>query len=551
MPAPIWLAGCLTYKQMSLAGSSANRQHAVMTKTEEFVQAQRLAAFPRLNPNPVLEFNGEGALTYANAAACTLARELGKQRVLDILPTDVASKVVGCWAAGTPRRREEVCLHNRTLIWSFLPFPEAGVVHCYGEDVTESLRREEQLRQAQKLASISQMASGIAHDFNNILTIIQGYADCLYTRHQTDKPLADPLKRIGEAARRAAALTRQLLMFSRTREITAPKLDFNTMLRGFIKSLPRHLGNDIVVETDFAPELPLVHADPGMLEQIIFNLAVNARDAMPQGGRLLFATRWMRIDEAYVRQHAEARPGWFVCLSVQDNGSGINEKILGRVFEPFFSTKGVGQGTGLGLSTVHGIVKQHQGWVELSSEVGTGTTFRIFFPTLPPKLKRETKTTDCAPARRGKETVLHVEDEPILRELVREILGQYEYRILEAGSGIEALKVWEANQGKVDLLLTDMVMPEGMDGRELADNLRSRKPGLKVIYTSGYGTSTFTKNHDSHDGLWLEKPYQPSKLARTVRECLDQSTHSETESDDVPAVCSEGCEAPARETVPA
>lgn len=551
MPGPIWLAGCLNCKQMSLADSSANIQHAVMTKTEEFVQAQRLAAFPRLNPNPVLEFNSKGTLTYANAAACTLACELGKEQVLDILPADVANKVAGCWAAGTVRLREEVCLQNRTLNWSFLPFPEAGVVHCYGEDVTESLRREEQLRQAQKLASISQMASGIAHDFNNILTIIQGYADCLYTRHQTDKPLADPLKRIGEAARRAAALTRQLLMFSRTREITAPALDFNTMLRGFINSLPRHLGNDIVVETDCAPDLPLVHADPGMLEQIIFNLAVNARDAMPQGGRLLFATRWMRVDEAYVRQHAEARPGWFVCLSVQDNGSGINEKILGRVFEPFFSTKGVGQGTGLGLSTVHGIVKQHQGWVELSSEVGTGTTFRIFFPTLPPKLKRETKTTDCAPARGWKETVLHVEDEPILRELVREILGQYEYRILEAGSGNEAIKVWEANKGQVDLLLTDMVMPEGMNGRDLAEQLRSRKPDLKVIYTSGHSANVFTKDQDNHDGLWLEKPYQPSKLARTVRECLDQSTHSETESDDVPVVCSEGCETPVQETVPA
>lgn len=522
-----------------------------MTKTEEFVEAQRLAAFPRLNPNPVLEFNGEGALTYANAAACTLARELGKERILDILPTDVANKVAGCWAAGTPRLHEEVCVQNRTLIWSFLPFPEAGVVHCYGEDVTESLRREEQLRQAQKLESISQMASGIAHDFNNILTIIQGYADCLYTRHQTDKPLADPLKRIGEAARRAAALTRQLLMFSRTQEITAPALDFNTMLRGLINSLPRHLGNDIVVETDCAPELPLVHADPGMLEQIIFNLAVNARDAMPQGGRLLFATRWLRIDEAYVRQHPEARPGWFVCLSVQDNGSGIDRKILGRVFEPFFSTKGVGQGTGLGLSTVHGIVKQHQGWVELTSEVGTGTTFKIFFPAPPANLERETKTTNYTPARGGKETVLHVEDEPILRELVREVLGPYDYHILEAGSGKEAIKVWEANDGRVDLLLTDMVMPEGMNGRELADNLRSRKPGLKVIYTSGYGISTFTKIHDSHDGLWLEKPYQPSKLARTIRECLDRSTQTETKSDGTQAVCSEACETQAQEAVPA
>ncbi len=536
MPEPIWLAECLIHKRMSRADSSANIKHAAMTKTEEFVEAQRLAAFPRLNPNPVLEFNGEGALTYANAAACTLARALGKERVLDLLPADVTNTVIACWVAGTPRWREEAYVHDRTLHWSFLPFLKAGVVHCYGEDVTELLQREEQLRQAQKLESIAQMASGIAHDFNNILTVIQGYADCLYTRHQADKPLADPLKRIGEAARRAAALTRQLLMFSRKREITAPAVNFNMMLRGFLNSLPRHLGNDIVVEADCAPDLPLVQADPGMLEQIIFNLAVNARDAMPQGGRLLFTTRWVRIDEAYVRQHAEARPGWFVCLTVRDNGSGIDRKILGRVFEPFFSTKEVGHGTGLGLSTVHGIVKQHQGWVELSSEVGKGTTFKIYFPALAPDPESETKTTDAAPACGGKETVLHVEDEPILRELVREVLSQYEYRILEAGSGIEALKVWEANQGQVDLLLTDMVMPEGMNGRELAEQLRGRKPGLKVIYTSGHSANAFNRDEAKHDGLWLEKPYQASKLARTIRDCLDHPAQSAMEPDPAHAV---------------
>ncbi|MBE0539985.1 MAG: response regulator [Verrucomicrobia bacterium] len=533
-----------------VAGVSGSLNDITERKLAE-AEVQKLAAFPRANPNPVLEFAADGQLNYANEAAFALAKSLGKTRVLELLPAQLDRLVSECLATGTTRLHEEVSCESRTLTWSFFPVAASRVVHCYGADITEMLNLEAQFRHAQKLESIGQLAAGIAHDFNNILTVIQGYADCLLMRPEVSESSVGPLKRIAEASRRAAALTRQLLMFSRKQAIVARALNLNDVLRNFANMLPRLLGEDIVMETHYATALPQVEADSGMLEQIVMNLAVNARDAMPKGGRLIITTEAVDIGAAYVRQRAESRPGRFVCMSVADTGCGIDSKTLTRIFEPFFSTKEIGHGTGLGLSTVYGIVRQHQGWVDVSSEVGVGTTFKIFLPSVVAAVDQPAEADDAPLARGGRETVLHVEDEPILRDLVREVLSQYEYRILEAGSGNEAIKVWEANEGRVDLLLTDMVMPEGMNGRDLAEQLRSRKPDLKVIYTSGYSANVFTKDQDNHDGLWLEKPYQPSKLARTIRECLDHPTQSETESDDVPAVCSEDCEAQAQEIVPA
>ncbi len=493
----------------------------ITERKEAEEQAQKLAAFPRVNPNPVLEFNADGALSYANDAALELARSLGKEQILDILPPNLPGIVRGCLAEGAKRLREEVSLNGHTLTWSFFPVSAGRVVHCYGADITEMLNLEAQFRHAQKLESVGQMAAGIAHDFNNILTVIQGYADCLQARHVGDKALGDPLKRIAEASRRAAGLTRQLLMFSRKQAIQAHPLELNSVLRNLANMLTRLLGEDIAVETHYAPSLPQIQADTGMLEQVVMNLAVNARDAMPKGGRLIVTTQLVDVDAEYVHHRAEARTGRFVCLSVQDTGCGIDSKTLTRIFEPFFSTKEVGRGTGLGLSTVYGIVKQHQGWVEVSSEVGVGTTFKTFFPAASAASELAAIVNDSSPVRGGHETILHVEDEPVLRQLVRDVLSQYKYQILEAGSGVEALKVWDECDGRVDLLLTDMVMPEGMTGRELAQQLRKRKPDLRVIYTSGYTLKTFGKDQSESDTVWLEKPYQPSQLARNIRECLD------------------------------
>jgi CheY-like chemotaxis protein len=302
-------------------------------------------------------------------------------------------------------------------------------------------------------------------------------------------------------------------------------LDLNAVLQNLANMLLRLLGEDIRLQTRYAPNLPRIEADTGMLEQIVMNLAVNSRDAMPKGGQLSLGTALAEIDERYAGQHADSRPGTFVRLTVTDTGCGMERQTLERIFEPFFSTKEVGKGTGLGLATVYGIVRQHRGWVEVSSQVGVGTTFNIYFPAGAIQTEAaEEAITAPESVRGGQETILLVEDELVLRELVREVLSQYEYRVLEASSGVEALKIWDEHDGQIDLLLTDMVMPEGMSGSEVAAQLRKRKPDLKVIFTSGYSPEFIGKDFTHSDALFLCKPYLPPQLAQTVRQCLDGNT---------------------------
>ncbi len=486
-------------------------------------QIQKLAAFPRVNPNPVLEFDAKGALTYFNDAALELAAALGRQHPQEILPPDSPEIARQALAFSEKKLNLEVTMAGKTVSWSFFPITASKVVHCYGVDITDMENLEAQFRQAQKMESIGQLAAGVAHDFNNILTVIQGYADLLAGRHDGDPELTNPLKQISNASRRAAALTRQLLMFSRKQVLQTRVLDLNAVLRNLHNMLTRLLGEDIAVETKFAPTLPALEADTGMLEQVIMNLAVNSRDAMPKGGRLTIATTAVDIDAAYVRQRPDARTGPTLCLTVTDNGSGMERKTLERIFEPFFSTKEVGKGTGLGLATVYGIVKQHKGWIEVKSEVGVGTSFEIYLPAAAVTQPAATEApTEPAPAGRGgSESILLVEDEPILREWVREILRTNGYQIVEAGNGVEALKVWDEKAGKFDLLLTDMVMPEGLTGRDLAKQLRSREPRLKVIYTSGYSEEIMGSETELRDAPFLPKPYGAPQLIKLVRDCLD------------------------------
>jgi two-component system, cell cycle sensor histidine kinase and response regulator CckA len=483
---------------------------------------QKLAAFPQVNPNPVLEFAADGSLNYSNEAARELARSFNKEELLSVLPAKPEAIVRDCLATGQKRLREEVCLDGRTIVWSFFPVVATQVVHCYGADVTDVLNLEAQFRHAQKLESVGQLAAGVAHDFNNILTVIQGYSECLITRCKEDPGTVGPLRQISEASKRAAALTRQLLMFSRKQVIQTKVLDLNLVLQNLANMLHRLLGEDIALVTNYCPEPARIDADTGMLEQIVMNLAVNSRDAMPRGGKLQISTSQVEIDQDFAGQHADARPGSFVCLTVTDTGCGMDRKTLERIFEPFFSTKEVGKGTGLGLATVYGLVKQHQGWIEVSSTIRVGTTFTIYFPLARSRTQQEESMPQVtAPVSGGHETIMVVEDEPVLREMVCEILRQYHYEVIEAGSGVEALRVWDEFDGRVDLLLTDMVMPEGMTGRELASQLKKRKPELKVIYSSGYSPDSNGRDLGQSDTVFLAKPYLPPQLARTVRQSLD------------------------------
>ncbi len=390
------------------------------------------------------------------------------------------------------------------------------------EDITERLMLEAQLRQSQKMESVGQLAAGVAHDINNILTVIQGHAGLLLNAIPPGTDATRSLKQIGAAAERAASFIRQLLTFSRKQIFRSKILDLNAVLQNLKSMLPRLIGEDITLEIHCQPDLPCIQADAGMVEQIVMNLAVNSRDAMPKGGKFIITTSAVEIDSAYLKQHPEGRVGWFACLTVTDTGCGMEPKVLQRIFEPFFTTKEVGKGTGLGLATVYGVVKQHHGWLEVQSEVGVGTTFRVLLPVAgkagdapaAPSVKSET-------VRGGKETLLLVEDEIGLLELVREILQQYEYRVLIACSGVEALRVWDECNGQVDLVLTDMIMPGGMTGSDLATELKKRKPTLKVIYASGYSSALTGKEFTQGENIFLAKPYQPNQVAQLIRNTLD------------------------------
>jgi len=411
---------------------------------------------------------------------------------------------------------------GRTLCWSFHPVANSQVVHCYVEDVTDRLNLEAQLLQSQKMQSIGQLAAGVAHDFNNMLTVIQGHSGMMMAKPGLPPEVTDSAGAIYYAADRAATLTRQLLMFSRKNVMKPEAQDLRVVVSEMLKMLQRLLGETITLEFNPPPELPLVQADRGMVEQVIMNLAVNARDAMPTGGTLTISTSLVDLDDAYAQTHPEAHPGVFVCLRVSDTGYGMDSATIMRIFEPFFTTKEIGKGTGLGLATVYGIVKQHEGWVEVSSQVGKGTTFNVFLPASSEPVRAAQPEVAPATVEGGQETILVVEDEPVLRDMAHLILQECGYRVLEAGSGTEALQIWERNPGGIDLVISDVVMPGGMSGKDLAVELKARHPELKMIFTSGYNVEESTTDFFRRSGaVFLQKPYTRPNLAKAVRECLD------------------------------
>lgn len=391
-------------------------------------------------------------------------------------------------------------------------------------DVTERKRLEEQLRQAQKMEAVGQLAGGVAHDFNNLLTVIQGHCSLLLAGDQDKENSLESLKEIEAAAQRASNLTRQLLTFSRRQVMQMKPLDLNDVLGHLLKMLRRLLSEAIALEFQANHALPPIVADAGMIEQVVMNLSVNARDAMPKGGQLTLRTHLVDLDAQAAAANPEARPGRFVCLSVTDTGCGMDGSTRKRIFEPFFTTKEVGKGTGLGLATVYGIVKQHQGWTEVASEVGKGTTFRVFLPASPATAAKSLGTSTEPAMRGGTEGILVVEDDPPLRQLAKSCLDRNGYRVLEATNGVEAQAVWREHHHQIDLLLTDMVMPEGMTGWELAERLQAEKNSLKVIISSGYSLELFHAGAPSGRGIaYLAKPYEMTALAVAVRKCLDEA----------------------------
>jgi two-component system, cell cycle sensor histidine kinase and response regulator CckA len=414
---------------------------------------------------------------------------------------------------------------KRTISWNSVnrlnEQGEISEIIGIGADVTEQRELEDQLRQSQKMEAFGQLAGGVAHDFNNLLTVINGYSDLLLRGLGTGEPIRLNVEEIRRAGERAASLTSQLLAFSRKQVLQPKVLKLNSVVADVDKMLRRLIGEDIDLLTVLEPSLGQIKADPGQIEQVILNLAVNARDAMPQGGQLIIETANVYLDNEYARRHLFIQPGQYVMLALSDTGCGMNAETQERLFEPFFTTKEQGKGTGLGLSTVYGIIKQSGGDIWVYSKVGKGTTIKIYLPRVAGIVESDEARDAPTELPQGRETVLLAEDEEQVRRIARVILEMSGYHVLEASGGDEALSIYKQHEGQIHLVMTDVVMPQ-MSGRELAQSLERLQPGIKVLYMSGYTDDAIVRHGLLDQEIaFLQKPFTPEALTCKVREVLD------------------------------
>jgi two-component system cell cycle sensor histidine kinase/response regulator CckA len=414
----------------------------------------------------------------------------------------------------------EVRRPDHIAIWvsvnSYAIRDAGGDLICYQgslEDITQRKQLQGQVCQRQKMDSIGDLTTEIAHYFGNSLSVIQGHATLLQAEKELPARAVESILQIALAAERAAHLTRQLLLIGRPDAIQPVDLDLNDLISGVSRQLRKVLGADRTLQIHSSANLPLIKADAALMEQVLSNLVLNARDAMPQGGQLVIHTSHATVDEAYVRQNPDASAGSFVCLRVTDSGCGIPREHLHRIFEPFFTTKHTGISTGLGLAMVYGIVKHHRGWIQVSSELAQGTTVLVFFPSIGVKPVAHPPVPPTAASG----VILVAEDDAALRQLAQRLLGRYGYHVLAAPSGHAALELWQEHKASIQLLLTDMVMPDGITGRELAEQLLADKPELKVVYSSGYNLDLIKKDLVLEEGVnFVQKPYEVQKLLQIV-----------------------------------
>jgi two-component system, cell cycle sensor histidine kinase and response regulator CckA len=517
----------------------ARVQEALRGSEERFSKAFLASPMPM-----AIQSNADGRFLDANPSFLQLAGYSAEQLILHTeqelrLWEDGAAQLAEA-SQNASHIRNQACTLRRsdrtrrdTVVWTEPITLESGPCRLIiVEDVTGHLKLEAQLRQAQKLEAVGCMAAGIAHEFNNLLTVIQGHADLLSGKPLGTQAATESIARIAQASQRAASLTRRLLAFSHKQPAQFKAVRLSAAVQGLAKMLRQLIGETYQLHFDCQAELPAARADEANVEQILINLTLNARDAMPGGGMIRVATSLAVFDEATARESLEARPGRFVCLKVSDTGCGMSPEVLGRIFDPFYTTKDVGKGTGLGLSTVHGIVQQHAGWIEVASEVGQGSTFKVFLPVwegTPAAAPAAEAAGDSKPHRGSGEAVLMVEDEGIVREAARLALERGGYRVFEAGDGPEALAIWERCPVPITLLVTDMVMPRGVSGGALARVLQARDPHLRVLFTSGYSSEVVREDlRLTHGVNFLRKPYDPPTLLKAIRMCLDREAQGQS-----------------------
>jgi two-component system cell cycle sensor histidine kinase/response regulator CckA len=492
-------------------------------------EIERVARFPAENPNPVLRVSADGRVIYSNKASRPLLEAWGVGEE-DRLPGDHCQYVREAMLAGQVRQAEVEAAGRIFALWH-TPVPDGDYVNIYGLDITDRRHAEEELahqhqvlERAARLESIGKLAGGVAHDFNNLLTGILGYCDLLLGGLPEGSRLRSDVREIERAGRRAADLTRQLLAFSRKQVLSREPLDLNVVVRGMSGMLRRLIGENIDFSTRLAPDLAAAELDPAQIEQVVMNLVVNSRDAMPNGGKLTIETANAELDEAFVEQHPGARAGLHVMLAVSDTGFGMDAETQAHIFEPFFTTKENGQGTGLGLATAYGIVKQHGGSIWAYSEPGKGTTFRIYLPRVGAEARAGADAGALPGTTGGAELVLLVEDEEAVRDLAERILCRSGYSVLTAPTAEDALRTMAECGKGVALLLTDVVLP-GKSGPVLYEDLKDTYPELAVLYMSGYtGQAVVRHGMLEPGGPFIAKPFGPDDLLRKVRETLDQAS---------------------------
>jgi two-component system cell cycle sensor histidine kinase/response regulator CckA len=543
-------ADYLSKSNLTAEGLDRAMRHALALRAEERQRHQaeaalraseeRFRALVENNSDALMLIDAEGRITYLSPSS---GRHLGwtpdqmvRRSIFDFIHPDDRG-LVGVRLAETLQYpgqpiTEEVRFRHADGAWRImedivvnrLGEPSVGAIVVNLRDVTERRKLEEQLRHAQKMEAVGQLAGGVAHDFNNLLTAILGYCNLMMDEIPENDPLRQDVEEIQSAGERAAALTRQLLAFSRRQILQPQVVDINALVKQLEKLLLRLISEEVELVITLAPDASPARVDPASVEQILVNLAVNARDAMPEGGRLTIETANVEVDDAYATTHSTIKPGRYVMLAVTDTGEGMDSATRARVFEPFFTTKDEGKGSGLGLATVYGMVKQNGGAIWVYSEPGHGSVFKVY---LPPAATRTTASPRVEQGRResdpthGWETVLVVEDEDAVRALAREVLVRHGYVVLEARHGVDALRVAERHTDDIHLLVTDVVMPH-MGGRQLAERLSSGRPNMKILFMSGYTDQAIVHRELTPGAAFLQKPFAPAALARRVRNLLDE-----------------------------
>ena len=540
-------ADYLTKGQLSPEALGRTIRHALALNAEERQRRQaesalraseeRFRALVENSSDAVMLIDAEGRVSYITPSSQRLvgwnAREMVGRSIFDFVHPD-DREVASARMAEALRRLEqtvsaELRLQHADGSWrsvemisvNHLNDPSVQAVVVTARDVTERRGLEEQLRQAQKMDAMGRLAGGIAHDFNNLLTAILGYCNLMLDEMRAGDPLRDDVEEIRKAGNRAASLTRQLLAFSRRQLLQPQIVDLNELVRQTEKLLRRLIGEDVELVIALTPETAAVKVDPSSIEQVLVNLAVNARDAMPVGGLLTVETAVVDLDSSHAIAHMTVDPGRYVMLSVGDTGRGMDASTRERLFEPFFTTKEQGEGLGLGLATVYGIVKQNGGQIWVYSEVGHGTVFKVYLPAArPTAASARAEPSGDGQIERGWETVLLVEDEDAVRVLAREVLRRHGYVVLEARHGLDAVRVAEQHQDAIHLMITDVVMPH-MSGRDLAIRLTAARPDMKVLFISGYTDHAVVHRDLTPGTAFLQKPFTPEHFARAVRSVLD------------------------------